>query len=325
MNKLRVFQNVCKRRKPYGYGGLLLFFLLLPVIITGLLGNGKQKEEETEMLMLMEQIMDGPCTVINETALGREEIPLELYVADVLMRTMGEEYEEEALKAQAVLLRAELIPDEGMSITISDQAYGKESVKKKYLMAVAQTRGIYPEYNGKPVYGAYCAVSNGQTRSASELLCSEEYPYLTGVICERDFLSTEYAKTVSFGIQEFETVFAQIKKTAVEEETLENARENKRYESKGGMDIIRDSAGYVLYLRYQDEWAEGETVRYALNLPSASFEIDKDGDEIYFRCKGAGHGLGLSQFGANEMALEGKNYIDILNYFFQGITLTKIA
>ena len=50
-----------------------------------------------------------------------------------------------------------------MSITISDQEYGKEMMKKKYLMAVAQTRGIYPEYDGKPIYGAYFAVSDGQT------------------------------------------------------------------------------------------------------------------------------------------------------------------
>lgn len=324
MNKLRVFQNVCKRRKPFGYGSLLLFFLLLPVIITGQLGNRKRTEEGAETLMIVEQLQEGHYTVINETALGREEIPLELYVADKLMRTMGEEYEEEALKAQAVLLRAGLISDEGMSITISDQEYGKEVMKKKYLMAVAQTRGIYPEYDGKPIYGAYFEVSDGQTRSASELLPSENYPYLVSVHCERDFLSPEYAKTISVGKKEFEVAFEQISKTVVEEENLKDIGENRKHESKEGMDIIRDSAGYVLFIRYLDAWAEGEALRYALNLPSASFEIEEDSDEILFRCKGAGHGLGLSQFGANEMALEGKDYIEILNYFFQGITLTKI-
>lgn len=324
MNQLRVFQNVCKRRKPYGYGGLLLFFLLLPVSITGLLGNGKQAEEETETLMIAEQLMEGRYTVINETALGREEIPLELYVADKLMRTMGEEYEEEALKAQAVLLRAELIPDEGMSVTVSDQDYGKKKIKKNYLTAAAQTRGIYPEYDGKPIYGAYFKVSGGQTRAASELLNSEDYPYLSGVVCERDFLSPEYAKTISVGKKEFEAVFEQTAVTAANAEALQSAGENGSCESEEGVDIIRDSAGYVLFIRYLDTWAGGEALRYALELPSAFFEVEEEDDELLFRCKGAGHGLGLSQFGANEMALEGKNYIEILNYFFQGITLTKI-
>lgn len=322
MNKLRVFQNVCKRRKPYGYGGLLLFFIFLPVIITGLFGNREQRETET--LMIVEQLREGHYTVINETSMGREEIPLELYVADKLMRVMGEEYEEEALKALAVLLRAGLIPDEGMSITISDQDYGKEKMKKKYLMAVAQTRGIYPEYSGKPIYGAYCEVSNGQTRSASELLCSEEYPYLAGVVCEKDFLSTEYARTVSVGKKEFETVFEQINKTTVAKEIMEKAKVSKRYEEKEGVGIIKDSAGYVLFVGYQDEWVEGEAMRYALSLPSASFRMETDENEILFLCKGTGHGMGMSLFGANEMALEGKNYIEILNYFFQGITLTKV-
>ena len=197
-------------------------------------------------------------------------------------------------------------------------------MKKKYLMAVAQTRGIYPEYDGKPIYGAYFEVSDGQTRSASELLPSENYPYLVSVPCERDFLSPEYAKTISVGKKEFEVAFEQISKTVVEEENLKDIGENRKHESKEGMDIIRDSAGYVLFIRYLNAWAEGEALRYALNLPSASFEIEEDSDEILFRCKGAGHGLGLSQFGANEMALEGKDYIEILNYFFQGITLTKI-
>ena len=134
----------------------------------------------------------------------------------------------------------------------------------------------------------------------------------------------EYAKTISVGKKEFEVAFEQISKTVVEEENLKDIGENRKHESKEGMDIIRDSAGYVLFIRYLDAWAEGEALRYALNLPSASFEIEEDSDEILFRCKGAGHGLGLSQFGANEMALDGKDYIEILNYFFQGITLTKI-
>lgn len=324
MNKLRVFQNVYKRRKPYGYGILLLLFLFLPYLITVLLGNGRKNGEETEMLMVMEQLKASRYTVVNETAVGRESIPLELYVADKLMRTMGEEYEQEALKAQAILLRAEMIPDEGMSVAVSDESYGKEKTAKACLIAVAQTRGIYPEYEGKPVYGAYCKVTGGSTRSASEVLQTQDYPYLSPAVCERDFLCPEYAKTIPVRKEEWEAAFAKMEKAEVLEKTMEWARKQKRYEKEGDFDLIRDSAGYVLFIRYRDKWVEGEALRYALGLPSSSFQIEEEENEILFQCKGVGHGLGMSQFGANEMALAGKNYIEILQYFFDGITFSKI-
>ncbi|MGN0376310.1 MAG: SpoIID/LytB domain-containing protein [Suilimivivens sp.] len=324
MNKLRVFRNVGKRRKPYGYGSLLLFFLFLPYIITVMFGNDKETEPDEENLMIIEQLKESHYTVINETAVGTESIPLELYVADKLMRTMEEGYEAEALKAQAVLLRAELIPDEGMSITVSDEFYGKKEIQKEYLIAVLQTRGIYPEYDGKPVYGAYCKVSNGRTRSAKEVLLSDDYPYLVGAVCDREFLSEEYAASFSFEEQKFQKIYEKIEGTTPEESMMEKAKEDGRYEEKDEMTIIRDSAGYVLFFLYQDKWVSGEQLRYALELSSASFQVEKQGKELVFQCKGVGHGLGLSQFAANEMALDGKNYIEILEYFFKGVQFDKI-
>lgn len=324
MNKLRVFQNVNKRRKPYTYGGLLLFFLFFPYIITVLFGNSKEQETEKESRMLMEQLKEGNYTVINETAVGKESIPLEVYVADKLMRTMEEGYEMEALKAQAVLLRAELVPDDGMNVTVFDEAYGKKEIQEEYIVAVMQTKGIYPEYNGEPVYGAYCRVSNGKTRSAAEMLQSDEYPYLVGAVCDRDFLSKEYANAVSLDEKEFTKIYEKISGTVPAEEIVKKAKENGRYMEQENIAILKDSAGYVLFFQYEDKWVSGEQMRYALNLPSASFQIEKDGDKIIFNCKGSGHGLGLSQFGANEMAVEGKDYIEILEYFFDGITFNKI-
>lgn len=324
MNKLRVFQNVNKRRKPYIYGGLLLFFLFFPYFITVLLGNSRGAEEETEILMIMEQLKEGHYTVLNETSMGKESIPLEIYVADKLMRTMGEDYEAEALKAQAVLLRTELISDQGLSVTVYDDAYGKKKIGKNYLLAAAQTRGIYGEYDGKPIYGAYCKVSNGRTRSAAEVLQTDAYPYLVSVACDKDFLSEEFADTVTFEKEVFEKIFEQIEAVEVEEAVIEQAKKDNRFEAKDTMDMIKDSTGYVLLFKYQEKWAAGEAMRYALNLPSASFQIEEDDNEILFYCKGIGHGLGFSQFAANEMALEGKDYIEILKYFFEGISLTKI-
>lgn len=324
MNKLRVFQNVNKRRKPYIYGLLLLFFLFFPYLITKLFSNAGKSRQDMEIRMMLEQLKEGSYTVINETGAGRESIPLEMYVADKLMRVMENGYEAEALKAQAVLLRTELISEAGTSVTVSDEFYGRAELEKAYLTAVMQTKGIYLEYDGKPVYGAYCKVSNGSTRSAAELLETGEYPYLAGAVCDRDFLSGEFAGTLIIDEKEFAKKYEMVSDAAPSEEVLKTAGENGRYEEQEGMVLLRDSAGYVLFFQYEGKWVSGEQLRYALNLPSASFQVQRDGEAIVFHTKGSGHGLGLSQFGANEMALQGKDFIEILEYFFQGITFNKI-
>lgn len=329
MNKLRVFRNVKNIKGTVsgspktGPGTVLLIFLFLPYIITFLLGNSN-KEGESEMRQLLsEQLREGNYTVINVTPMGRESIALEIYVADKLMRTMEEGYEEEALKAQALLIRANLI-SEDMSVTVSDEMYGKKAIPEEYLAAVAQTKGIYPEYDGKPVYGAYFRVSNGRTRSAQEILPSEKYPYLTGTVCERDFLSKDYAGTIVYEKKEFDKIWEQLNNTGQNLIDVIKDVENNVYEEQSGIEMIRDSAGYVLSLNYRGKWVSGEGFRNAFALPSASFQIEENEDEFIFSFKGTGHGFGMSQFGANEMALEGKNYMEILEYFFEGITFTKI-
>lgn len=332
MNKLRIFQNIKnKERTASGLirmnpGTVLLIFLFLPYLITILFGNS-HREDGTEMQkMILEQLKDEYYTVVNETAIGRETISLELYVADKLMRTMEEGYEREALKAQAVLLRSNLITGDDMSITVSDEWYGQKEIPEEYLIAVMQTKGIYVQYDGKAVYGAYFRVSNGETRQAAETLQPENYPYLAGAVCDRDFLSKEYASTVTYGKREFEKKWEEMEYTEPKEDIIVRAKEDNRYEERGdGMAFIRDCAGYVLFLKYRDQWVSGEELRYALSLPSCAFSIKENGSELVFSCKGLGHGFGMSQFGANEMALDGKTYIEILQYFFEGITLTKIS
>lgn len=329
MNKLRVFQNVKNIKgtvsgsSKTGPGAVLLIFLFLPYIITLLFGNSNKEKELEIRQLLLEQLREGNYTVINETSIGRESIALEVYVADKLMRTMEEGYEAEALKAQAVLIRSNLISGD-RSVTVSDEMYGKREIPEEYLVAVAQTKGIYPEYDGEPVYGAYFRVSNGRTRAAQEILSLEKYAYLTSVVCDRDFLSKDYAGTRVFEKREFDKIWEQLSDTGQEEREERKTGENDRYEEKGGIGLLRDSAGYVISLKYQDKWVLGEQFRYAFDLPSAAFQIEENENELIFTWKGTGHGFGMSQFGANEMALEGKNYMEILEYFFEGITFTKI-
>ena len=87
--------------------------------------------------------------------------------------------------------------------------------------------------------------------------------------------------------------------------------------------MVRDDSGYVKFFAYQDEWVQGEEFRYEYGLASSDFQISEDERNIIFEVKGIGHGFGMSQFGANEMAKDGKTYPEILEYFFQDVTMTK--
>lgn len=385
MSVLRVFQIIKKkkeplsRRNPYhkrtasGFisinpGTVLLFFLFLPYLITALAGNSKREENGTQRALLLEQLQEGRYIVINDTVYGKESIPLELYVADELMRSVEETFEMEMLKAQAVLLRTNLITEGSMSVTVSDELYGKKEIPEKYLLATAQTRGICLEYEGNPVYAAYCKVSSGATRNAVEALHSKNYPYLASVICDRDFLSEEYANTIPLKKEEFERIWETLPSVRPDEatkgqgegmeETSEGKMENTEEATEGQVEevgevserqgegkgkiligqeqefdkmqekaesftFIRDSASYILFLQYQNKWVSGEELRYTLHLPSSAFRIEEKEKELLFICKGAGHGLGMSQYGANQMALAGKDYMEILEYFFKGISFTR--
>lgn len=328
MNKLKVFKNVFGKRTESGFsvknlGTVLLLLLLVPYIITSLFGNasGGNTVQEKER-MLEEQLREGGLFVINQTALGREEIPLEIYVADVLARTMEPGYEAEALKAQAVLIRTNLVPEGDEDIAVADEEYGNGGVRAECLRAVSETRGIYLEYEGKPVYGAYFLVSNGNTREAGEVLGTGTYPYLTQVSCEKDYLSDQYLHRVEYSLEGFEKIWERTGEKSDAE--IEKALGEEEGEEMAGMIVLRDSAGYGRYLRYGEKWVSCEELRYALCLPSSDFEIKSDAGRLIFTVKGSGHGLGMSQFGANELALEGWDYGKILNYFFQGVSFTKM-
>ena len=84
---------------------------------------------------------------------------------------------------------------------------------------------------------------------------------------------------------------------------------------------VRDSAGYVTEVTCGRTVANGEAVRQALHLNSACFYFSELDGKIRILTKGIGHGLGLSQYGANELAKQGKNYQDILKYYYQDVTL----
>ncbi|MCM1134464.1 MAG: SpoIID/LytB domain-containing protein [Clostridium sp.] len=335
MNKLRVFQTFKKKRIVSGFfpknlGTILLLLLLLPYLITSLSGN--VKEGGAGKLDIIEgSFHEGLVFVNNTTAYGSESIPLEAYVADRLARSIDEDFELETLKAQAVLIRSSLwsslYKEENYKravseIKVEDADYGSMPASEKILEAVAETMGVCLTCEEQPVNGAYFAVSNGATRNGEELF-SEEYPYLKSVLCARDFLSEAYTSSLDYSRAEFDKIWGEIPSfTITEEEILKKGKVTAETELED-VTLYRDSVGYVLYLLRNGKFVLGEQFRESFRLSSASFHLSGEGNQVHMAVKGEGHGFGMSQFGANEMAKEGSDYIEILNYFFDSVIITK--
>ena len=259
-----------------------------------------------------------------EDVRGRLTITMEEYLCGYLPLVIPVDYEPECLKAQAVLLRTEVIGElrrqvkqGSREVILRKDSYltydqmeemwgsGYSEYQEKVRQAVSSTQGIYLTSEGLPIEACFFHVSAGTTRSAGEFL-GQEYTYLSGVECPKDYLSPDYLSYAEYDKEKLEKLL-------------------------GGsiIKLIRDEAGYVewvdiaSYETGENASFTGEWMRKKLGLSSPCFKIEEEGKKVIFQVKGVGHGFGMSQFSANEMALEGADYQTILSYFFQNITFDK--
>lgn len=299
---------------------IISFIFVLPYIFSMLwTGNGIQAEPEAAGGG--DALSDSRVILRLEDTHGSLIMTMEEYLCGYLPYVIPAWYEPECLRAQAILLRTEVIgrmqkqsqQDSG-AFTLPVDTYltqgqleemwggNYKEYQEKIRQAVCSTQGVYLTYEGLPIEACFFRVSAGQTRSAEELL-GQEYKYLRGVYCSKDYLSDEYLTHYTY------------KKTKLEK-------------LLGGSitQLDYDSFGYLVkatITSQQDSVYSGEWFRKKLNLPSAHITAEESKDEILFHVKGVGHGFGMSQFAANEMAKEGADYRTILSYFFQNITFDK--
>lgn len=314
---------------------VLLFVFLLPYVISCLWGH---IGEESHILFGYtdeeEEWIDTEYEVRLWGKWGSKQMTMQEYLIGKLKLVMpcddedGLTYEIEALKAQAVLLRTgvwEIYLASGdaaneNTVALQDDSffyYGENSYSKEaeamYREAVCETDGIYLSYEGRPVKAAYFPVSNGKTRNAAEVMQNDNYPYLISVECGQDILAKDYQSRVRFSKAEYCGLVKQVFH-------IEDANE----EVWNRLELTYDGAGYVLEASVNGHSCNGETFRNAFGLHSSSFDAGWEEDEVIFYVKGVGHGLGMSQYGANKRAVSGEAFNEILeNYFFQA-ELVKI-
>ncbi len=268
-------------------------------------------------------------TVIIERNEKQQEIPVEEFLVHVIAAQIPADFEQETLNAQAVLartyvyglmdgrkeIREEELDIDALSMEQMIKLWGEKEYAAnlgKLQTAVKETEGLYILYDGAMIEPLFCYASAGTTRSRGD-----EFPYLKQTESPWDLLAKDYRSLPVFEWKEFVKRVNEIP-GAVE------VRETELAHGDGIQIVERDGAGYVKQVQIGQKTYSGEEVQYALGLASSCYSFERLDGKIRVICKGIGHGYGFSQFGANEMAKEGKTYEELLKYYFQNVEIVGI-
>jgi stage II sporulation protein D len=258
-----------------------------------------------------------------------EKLPLEQYVVGVVAGEMPADFEKEALKAQALAARTYivnklLVGDDSVpngadvTDTITHQVYKNQKELatlwgsdydwkiKKISEAVLETKGKVLTYDDKPIFAAFFSTSNGYTEN-SEAYWTDDIPYLRSVESPWDKASPKFEEQKIIPINEFK------KKLGV---TLPK-------DGSVGTITSRTEGKRVAKVEINGKEFTGREIRDKLGLRSSDFTWYLKDDHIVIATKGFGHGVGMSQYGANGMAKEGKNYKDIVTHYYKDVKITE--
>ncbi len=292
--------------------------LAAPYIVTLLFqGNETSTETEKTEAIIEEKLLP------QERADG-QEMDEEEYLAGIVAEEISLEYQPEAIKAQTVVartaLKRALAYEEEMPQSMSREEmlslWGQDGFEKNYQVleeALAATEGEIMTWENEPIQAAYHAVSAGKTRDGKEAL-GAKLPYLSSVDSSMDIPSHDYLKVVFMGKKELAD---KLNQACPEAELTEEGLAEQIVVTK------RDSSEYVLEVAVGKQTMAGEDVRDCLGLNSACFSIKEVEGKMRIVTKGMGHGIGLSQYGANEMAKAGSDYKEILKYYYKDVTVQK--
>ena len=243
------------------------------------------------------------------------------YLIGVVSSEMPASFNLEALKAQSVLARTYALKakqtGKKLTDTVSTQNYiDIDQMKNKWgnsfniyynkiKNAVQNTNGEYLSYNGNYIEALYHSTNNGKTESSFDVF-GNYYPYLISVSSEYDKNASSYLRTINMPL-----------------DTISN---------KLGLSLNNDSVisilsytdgGNIKEININGNNFSGKKVRELLGLRSADFDISISDNNANITTRGYGHGVGMSQYGANGMANAGYSYKDILSHYYPGATLTK--
>jgi stage II sporulation protein D len=319
---------------------LLIMILVIPATVVYLLPStgGQILEnpipEEHASLQLPDKIPSINVSVYRTGSKQTESVPLEKYVRGVIASEMPAEFEIEALKAQALAARTYIVrrlvekeftdTPKGSEVTDTElhqvylneeelrQRWGYEYDRKitRINQAVNETLGQVLTYDGKPINATFFSTSNGFTENSEEYW-GAELPYLRSVKSPWDSISPRYHEQLEVPFQDFQ------KKLKVQL----NVPSSTGVSSEFSEIISRTAGNRVKEVKVGERIFTGKEIRELLGLSSSHFDWTINNGKVVIKTLGWGHGVGMSQWGANGMAMEGYKAEDIVKHYYQGIQI----
>lgn len=256
-------------------------------------------------------------------------LPCDEYIFGVVAAEMPALYHEEALKAQAVaaytfacsrkntnegkeydITSSPLTDQSFISKEEATQRWGEKAAEytQKIESAIKETKGCVLTYKGKLITAVYHAISSGKTESCKNVW-GKDLPYLVSVPSEDDRLAENYISSATFtteGLTEkLSSVIGDTKNITIGEP-------------------VRTESGNVKEITVCGKVCSGAEIRELLELRSSNFAVTAEGDKITFTVYGYGHGVGMSQNGANAMAKKGSDFKEILTHYYTGCEIEKL-
>ena len=253
---------------------------------------------------------------------GVETLELNDYLIGVVSAEMPALFNEQALMAQAIVARTYTLKaiSRGQVLTDNEstQSYKSNSellnmwgssydtYYNKIATAVYNTSSLYLEYNGDYIEALYHSTSNGKTESSVNVW-GNFYPYLVSVDSSYDSTNPSF---IHESVMSYEQVSNKLGLSVNYDTTF---------------DILEyTTSNRINKISVDETIFDGVTFRNKLGLRSTDIEIIKNSDSITFRTKGYGHGVGMSQYGANGMAKAGYSYEDILLHYYPGVRINSL-
>ena len=280
---------------------------------------------------------DFEVSVFYHTDPQIKKVNLEEYLIGVLAAEMPAEYHLEALKAQAVAARSYILkktktasdihpdaavctnPDHCKASIDEEMAKSrwkddkKDEYWEKLREAVYSTKGEYMVYEDEVVEAFFFARSGGRTEN-SEDVWNDARPYLKSVESKEDISHPEFLSTAEF-----------LNKAAREILSAEHSEIKKGNQKIHIGKITKTEGGNIREIEIEGKTFKGTKVRQLFGLKSADFDVKTTEEKVIFTVRGYGHGVGMSQFGANCMAKNGKNYTEILSHYYTNIQIVKFT
>ena len=314
-----------------------IVFLVLVIALSSMFSGQNIKEGFVEKAETKKEKNETMITVMFHKTGEIKSVGLEEYLEGVVPAEMPPSFNFEALKAQAVAARTYIINRQGVeneqhknASVCTDSTHCKaymtdddarlkwgvewdKTYKHKIERAVMETRGQIVTYNDEPISAVFHSTSSGKTEN-SEDVWQNPLPYLRSVVSEGEEKSPRYTSEVTVSCDEFKNKIRGLDSGVKFDKNPQKWIGNITYNESGSVKSISVGTGSF----------KGTQIRSAFSLRSSNFKIRIEDNNVYFSVIGNGHGVGMSQYGANYAAENGYTYEQILKKYYSGVELKNM-